>query len=136
MKLRNQPTESVVITSGFNHDIIANGVGNASASTTVGFDEANTRALVSLDFKATASSNAPSFGLPANGAINSAKTAGVIFQLANYTGQNALFLTPSHVGNNAQNSGTLEFSASNAGKLYVLAVEQVAVQTALLLMPL
>lgn len=111
----------VVITSGFNHDIIANGVGNASASTTVGFDEANTRALVSLDFKATVSSNAPSFGLPANGTINSAKTAGVIFQLANYTGQNALFLTPSHVGNNAQNNGTLEFSASNAGKLYVLA---------------
>ena len=110
----------VAITSGFNHDIIANGVGNASQSTTVGFDEANTRALVSLDFRATANSTAPAYGLPANGTINSAATNGVAFQLANYTGPNALFLTPSHVGNSAANNGTLAFTASNVGKLYVL----------------
>ncbi|WP_163410764.1 GEVED domain-containing protein [Flavobacterium ajazii] len=110
----------VAITSGFNHDIIANGVGNASASTTVGFDQANTRALVSLDFKATASNAVPSYGLPADGKINSANTSGIVYQLANYSGSNALFLTPSHVGNGAANSGTLAFKTSNTGKLYVL----------------
>jgi len=111
----------VAITSGFNHDIIANGVGNASQSTTIGFDEVNTRALVSLDFKAVSTSAAPSFGLPVNGTINSVATSGVTFQLANYTGPNALYLTPTHVGNGASNNGTLAFSASNVGKLYVLA---------------
>ncbi|MFB9076265.1 GEVED domain-containing protein [Flavobacterium procerum] len=110
----------VAITSGFNHDIIANGIGNASASTTVGFDQANTRALVSLDFKAVAGNSAPIFGLPADGKINSAATAGVTFQLADYSGPNALFLTPSHVGNGAANSGTLAFSVANSQKLYVL----------------
>ncbi len=110
----------VTVTSGFNHDIIANGEGNASQSTTVGFDEANTRALVSLDFQAAAGNTAPAYGLPVNGTINSAATTGVTFQLANYTGPNALFLTPTHVGNSNTNSGTLAFSASNVGKLYVL----------------
>ncbi|WP_281233215.1 GEVED domain-containing protein [Flavobacterium gelatinilyticum] len=111
----------VAITSGFNHDIIANGIGNASESTTVGFDEANTRALVSLDFKASVGNAAPSFGLPADGKIISAATPGVTFQLADYSGANALFLTPAHVGNGAASTGTLEFSASNSEKLYLLA---------------
>lgn len=111
----------VTVTSGFTHDIIANGVGNASATSTVGFDEANSRALVSLDFQATDSSNLPTYGLPANGTIESAVTPGVTFQLANYTGPNALFLTPSYVNNNASNSGTLNFGDINATNLYILA---------------
>jgi len=111
----------VTITAGFNHDIIANSVGNASASSTIGFDETNSRALVSLDFQATSSSTLPTYGLPANGLITSAVTPGVTFQLANYTGPNALFLTPSYVNNGAANSGTLNFSAVNAANLYILA---------------
>lgn len=111
----------IAITSGFNQDIIANGVGNASASTTMGFDQQNTRALLSLDFQATSSSSLPSYGLPANGTITSAATSGVTFQLASYTGNNALFLTPSYVGNGAPSTGTLSFSASNISTLYILA---------------
>lgn len=109
------------ITSGFNQDIIANGVGNASQSTTMSFDQTNTRALVSLDFQATSSSAAPTYGLPANGTIASAATSGVNFQLAGYSGNNALFLTPSYVGNSAPNTGTLSFSASNVSTVYILA---------------
>jgi uncharacterized protein YjdB len=111
----------VTITAGFNHDIIANGVGNASASSTIGFDQTNSRALVSLDFQATASSALPTYGLPVNGTINSVQTNGVTFQLADYNGNNALFLTPTYVGNGAPNNGTLAFSAQNVGTIYILA---------------
>ncbi|TRW26663.1 T9SS type A sorting domain-containing protein [Flavobacterium zepuense] len=111
----------VAITAGFNQDIIANGVGNASGSSTMGLDETNSRALVSLDFQANSSSALPTYGLPANGTIASAGTDDVTFQLASYSGNNALFLTPSYVNNGATASGTLSFSASNVGSLYILA---------------
>lgn len=108
--------------SGFNYDIIANGVGNASASSQIGLDEVNSRALVSLDFQATASSVFPTYGLPANGVINSVNTPGVTFQLENYSRRNALYLTPSYVTGsvNSVNSGTLSFTAQNAGTVYIL----------------
>ncbi|MDV6169826.1 Ig-like domain-containing protein [Flavobacterium sp. DG1-102-2] len=108
--------------TGFNRDIIANGVGNASASSEIGLDEVNSRALVSLDFKATSSSPTPAYGLPANGLITSAATPAITYQLANYTGPNALYLTPSYVTGsiNTVSSGTLSFQAQNVGKVYVL----------------
>src|SRR5690606_5065012 len=68
--------------TGYNYDIIANGIGNASDSSDLGMDEQNQRALVSLDFQATESSAFPTYGLPANGIINSANTAGITYQLA------------------------------------------------------
>ncbi|MHA3788065.1 Ig-like domain-containing protein [Flavobacterium hauense] len=112
----------VTISNGFNRDIIANGIGNASSSSDIGLDEVNSRALVSLDFKAVVGNNAPTRGLPADGIINSANTAGVTYKLANYTGANALYLTPSYVTGsiNTVNSGTLSFQAQNVGKIYVL----------------
>lgn len=116
-----QTATPVTIASGFNQDIIANGVGNASASTTMGFDQHNTRALVSLDFQATTSGSTPTYGLPVNGLINSANSIGVNFQLADYSGNNALFLTPAYVGNGATSTGTLAFSKSNISTLYLLA---------------
>lgn len=108
--------------TGFNQDIIANGVGNASVSSQLGLDEVNSRALVSLDFRATAGSAAPTYGLPVNGLINSASTPGVSFQLENYTGKNALYLTPAYVTGsmNTINTGTLSFEAQNAGTVYIL----------------
>src|SRR5690606_10077698 len=98
------------------------GIGNASASSDLGMDEQNQRALVSLDFQATESSAFPTYGLPANGIINSANTAGITYQLADYSGANALYLTPPHVASsvNTQSSGTLSFSASDVGKIYIL----------------
>jgi uncharacterized protein YjdB len=116
-----QTASPVAITSGFNQDIIANGIGNASASTTMSFDQQNTRALVALNFQATASSSTPTYGLPVNGLINSANSIGVNFQLADYSGNNALFLTPAYVGNGATATGTLAFSTSNVSTLYILA---------------
>lgn len=116
-----QTATPVTITSGFNQDIIANGVGNASASTTMSFDQQNTRALVSLDFQATASSTTPTYGLPVNGLINSVNSIGVNFQLADYSSSNALFLTPAYVGNGAPATGTLSFNTSNVSTLYILA---------------
>lgn len=119
--ITNQGTPANTIT-GFNRDIIANGVGNASASSELGLDEVNTRALVSLDFKATATNAAPTRGLPVNGIISSANTVGISYQLANYTGPNALYLTPSYVSGslNTVSSGTLSFQAQNKGKVYIL----------------
>lgn len=108
--------------TGFNYDIIANGIGNASESTDLGLDEHNQRALVSLDFQATETSNLPTRGLPANRIINSANTPGITYKLADYSGPNALFLTPSYVTGsiNDQDSGTLSFTAQNVDKIYVL----------------
>jgi uncharacterized protein (TIGR02145 family) len=108
--------------TGFNYDIIANGVGNASASSQLGLDEVNSRALVSLDFQATADSPLPTYGLPVNGVINSVNTPGVTFQLENYSNKNALYLTPSYVtgSGNRASSGTLTFTAQNPGKVYIL----------------
>ncbi|MCO6174288.1 T9SS type A sorting domain-containing protein [Flavobacterium sp. NRK F10] len=108
--------------TGFNYDIIANGIGDASSSADIGLDEVNTRALVSMDFQATAGSSFPTYGLPSDGIISSANTSGVSFQLADYSGPNALFLTPSYVTGsaNSQNSGTLSFTASNVGNVYIL----------------
>ncbi|MCS3531424.1 T9SS type A sorting domain-containing protein [Chryseobacterium sp. JUb7] len=108
--------------TGFNQDIIANGTGNASQSTTIGLDEVNTRALVSLDFKATSSSSAPNYGLPANGQITSIMNSGVVYQLGNYSSNNALYLTPAYVTGsaNTQNTGTLSFQTTNVATLYIL----------------
>lgn len=108
--------------TGFNYDIIANGIGNASESSDLGMDEHNQRALVSLDFQATAESAVPTRGLPVNGIINSAATPGITYQLADYSGANALYLTPSYVTGsiNSQNSGTLSFTAQNRDKVYIL----------------
>ncbi|SFQ47135.1 GEVED domain-containing protein [Flavobacterium akiainvivens] len=115
------PTTGNGIT-GYNFDIIANGVGNASQSSGIGLDEVNSRALVSLDFQATATSALPTYGLPVNGVINSAASAGVSYQLANYTGPNALYLTPSYVTGSANtaSTGTLSFQAQNAEVVYIL----------------
>jgi hypothetical protein len=104
--------EPMTIT-GFNNDIIANGTGNASASTTIAVDQANWN-LVSPDFKATAASTPPTAALPASGIINSPNTPGLKFQLANYTGNNGLVLTTSG------SSGDLNFSITPTGDVYVL----------------
>lgn len=109
------------ITDGFNQDIIANGVGNSSASTTMGFDQQNNRALLSADFKATADSQEPDYALPADGYIYSLATSGVTFKLGDYSQKNALYLTPSYVNNGAPDTGTINFSVSGASSLYLLA---------------
>lgn len=115
------------ISTGFNSDVIANGTGSASASTTIGIDNANL-ALVSADFKATATAAALTYGLPVNGVLTSLisdATAGARkYKLANYTGNNSLRLVT------AGESGTLTFTNPVfASNLYVLVTSGTAAAT-------
>ena len=106
-----QEYQHLQIATGLTQDVIANGVGNASSSTTSGVDVVNF-AFVSNDFQATVSSPALTFGLPVDGLITSAvaATPNLTFQLASYTGTNSLKLE-------AQNSSsTLTFSNNVAAK--------------------
>lgn len=113
-----QSYQPLTISSGFNQDAIANGVGTALSSTSIAVDNAN-YAFVSNDYRATASSTtAPAYSLPTNGLITSAVTAtsGLSYQLASYTGNNDLKLVTSGA------SGTLTVATPIAATtLYLLA---------------
>ncbi len=100
--------------TGFNQDIVANGVGNANASTSIAVDVADYN-FVSADFKAVSGNTAPAAALPINGLINSAATANVQYQLADYSANNSLQLDASTT------SGSLTFGTSHTGDLYILA---------------
>ncbi|WP_411812079.1 GEVED domain-containing protein [Chryseobacterium scophthalmum] len=106
-----------VAVSGFTQDVIANGVGNASSSTTASVDAVD-YAYVSKDFKATATSPALTYGLPISGQFMSVvgTTPGLTYQLASYNSSNALKL------NAVSDSGTLTFNTPTAAfNLYFLA---------------
>jgi len=116
----NAQMYQTVSVSGFNADVIANGVGNASASTTMSLDkDTDNFAYMSRDFKANASDPALTYGLPVNGIITTAvaATSGLTFQLASYAANNSLRLP------NANDTGTLTLAAPiSATNIYVLAV--------------
>ena len=76
--------------AGFNHDVIANGVGPSSGSTTIGVDNAGI-AFLSTDF-ANGTKIAPSTALPVSGMLTSLLNSSIKYQLAPYTGNNALRL--------------------------------------------
>jgi len=83
-----------VTVTGFNADVVANGIGSASTSITANADGGSPGfALLAPDFKALAGNAAPTYALPANGLINSANTSGLSFQLSDYASSNALRLT-------------------------------------------
>lgn len=107
----------VSVTTGFNADVVANGVGLPTVSTTAAFDN-TAYCLVAQDYKQTATSVLPTYYLPTSGTINSvdANTPGLSFQLASYTGNNSLKLT------NTSTSGTLTLSNNTyIGDVYILA---------------
>lgn len=106
-----------VAVSGFTSDVIANGVGNATASTTAAVDAVD-YAYVSKDFMATATSPAMTYGLPVTGQFMGVvpTTPGMTYQLASYSASNALKL------NATSDSGTLTFATPTAAfNLYFLA---------------
>ncbi|UOE38635.1 T9SS type A sorting domain-containing protein [Chryseobacterium oryzae] len=112
-----QDYEPLQIQSGFNADVIANGVGSSATSTSNDVDGVN-YAFISRDFQLTASSQPLTYGLPINGLINSAvaSTPGLNYQLGSYSANNSLRLQ------NANDSGTLEFSNPiSATVVYMLA---------------
>lgn len=106
----------LTITSGFNADAIANGIGTGLATTTGDVDGAN-YCYVSNGWQQLATSTPITTGLPATGLINSAVTAGLTYQLGSYSASNDLRLP-------TNTSGTLAFQApySAAQNLYILAV--------------
>jgi hypothetical protein len=99
-----------ITVTGFNADLIANGTGTVTGSTTNGFDsdasEGNNYYVAGY--------LTGTRGLPANGIINSVSTSGVTYQLANYTGNNALLLV------SLNQVGTLTFS--NPGSFSSLSI--------------
>lgn len=116
-KTTAQNLQSIAIQSGFNADVIANGVGLSAASTNDDVDGVNF-AFVSRDFQLTSGSTALTYGLPVNGLITSAVAApaGLNYQLAPYGGNNSLRLQ------NDNDSGTLVFTTPIAAVyLYMLA---------------
>lgn len=112
-----QNLQAVSIQSGFNADVVANGVGSSLSSTNNDVDGVS-YAFVSRDFQLTSGSTPLTYGLPTNGLINSAvaSPAGLNYQLASYSGNNALRLQ------NLNDSGTLVFANPLAAvNLYMLA---------------
>lgn len=116
----NAQTYQLLSVTGFNADVIANGVGNASASTTMSLDkDTDNFAYMSRDFKVNSSAAALTHGLPENGLITSAvpATTGLTYQMASYSANNSLRLP------NANDTGTLALATPTAAtNLYVLAV--------------
>lgn len=84
--------------TGYNEDIVANGVGAMSTSTTMAADDANF-CLLSADWKLNAGDPAITVGLPANGIITSTTVTGLTYQVptaaAPYSGNNSLRLAQS-----------------------------------------
>ncbi|MGG5578746.1 MBG domain-containing protein, partial [Myroides sp. C15-4] len=112
---------------GFNEDVIANGVGIASSSTTNDMDGVS-YCLRSLDWKLTAESIPQTTGLPTNGRITSqaSTTPNLPFQLQDYSRNNVIQLKTlgntitSNVGGQvkAQNIYILATSASGFSTLH------------------
>lgn len=112
-----QEYQPLPIQSGFNADVIANGVGPSATSTNNDVDGVN-YTFLSRDFQLTAASTPLNYGLPVNGIINSVVTAtpGLSYQLAPYSSDNSLRLET------AGDNGTLVFSTPlQALTVYMLA---------------
>ncbi len=112
-----QQYQTMPVQSGFNADVIANGVGSSMISTNSDVDGVS-YAFVSRDFQLTASSTPLTYGLPVNEVINSAvaSPAGLSYQMGSYSANNSLRLET------AGNSGTLTFTNPKAvSTLYMLA---------------
>ena len=79
------------VSSGYNADVIANGVGPSLLSTNSAFDNAN-YALLAADFQVFSGDILPDYALPLNGVINNNAMPGLSYQLAAYSGDNSLRL--------------------------------------------
>lgn len=111
-----QNFQTMPVQSGYNADVIANGVGSSMVSTTTDVDGVSF-AFVATDFQLSSSSTPITYGIPVNGTINSVagSTPGLSFQLGNLSGMNSLKLPATG------NSGTLVFATPKAAfKLYLL----------------
>ena len=110
-----QTYQTVTISSGFNYDVVANGTTSNPASTVTtspynGLDGVG-YVFMSQDFKYH--STTPTYYLPTGGVLNSSTISGLTYQLASYSGNNALELYG--------NTGTLTFATPvSASQVYIL----------------
>lgn len=114
--LMAQNFQTMPVSSGYNADVIANGVGPSTVSTSIDVDGVDF-AFVATDFQLTSSSTPITYGIPVNGIINSvvAGTPGLSYQLSSLSANNSLRLTT--IGQ----SGTMVFSSPKAAlRLYML----------------
>ncbi|WP_210521429.1 T9SS type A sorting domain-containing protein [Hymenobacter terricola] len=115
-----------VVVTGFTADVVANGVGTVSSSTTADVDggPVNGRfAFMAPDFVNPAGSS-PFVSLPATGLISSATTGGLSFQLAAYTANNSLRIL-------GTGTGALTLATpQSAGSVYLLATSGNGASTA------
>ncbi|MGV7105301.1 T9SS type B sorting domain-containing protein [Flavobacterium sp. U410] len=100
-----QQYQPLQITSGFNQDVIANGVGSPLNSSSSGIDGSN-YALLSTDYQATTGGTTYSNAIPASGLITSMDDANLTFQLNSLSSNNSLRLA------NQNDTGTLAVSNS------------------------
>lgn len=102
LSLFAQNTPGPISVTGFNADVIANGVGTMSSSTTNDVDGVN-YCLIAEDWKLTAGSTPLTIGLPANGIITSTTVTGLTYQLqpaaTPYDGNNSLRIDQSGAAN-------------------------------------
>ncbi|WP_353150811.1 T9SS type A sorting domain-containing protein [Chryseobacterium sp.] len=111
-----QNFQKMSVQSGFTADVIANGTGSSALSTSTDVDGVSF-AFVAKDFKLTPTSTALTYGIPADGVINSvvSSTPGLSYQLGDLSANNSLKLTATG------QSGTLVFTNPIAAfKLYML----------------
>jgi len=109
-------TPVTLATSGpgaLNADVVADGIGLPTTSTTHAFDN-TAYVLVTQNYQANSSSTTPPNFMPPTGLLTSTATTGLTFQLAPYTGNNSLRLT-------GTNSGTLNITPNTLiGDVYLL----------------
>ena len=120
-----QNYQTMPVQSGFNEDVIANGVGTSLSSTTSILD-GDSYVFVAKNFQATATSPTITYGIPTDGIINSVVTStpGLSYQLGNLSAPNSLRLS------NANLTGTMVFTTPKAAtKLYMLSTSGSAAST-------
>ncbi|WP_353234304.1 Ig-like domain repeat protein [Diaphorobacter ruginosibacter] len=119
--LANAQVFTPISTSGYNADVIANGIGTVASSTTGDVDGAS-YALVSRDFQLDSSSTPLEWGLPVGGQVVAGDRT---YQLQDYSANNSLQLP------NAQSNGTLSLMTPLAvGKLSLLGTSGSGASTA------
>ena len=114
----------ITISSGFNADIIANGAVIPTSSTTfptgsTSFDNAGYD-LIGLPYSYYTSGTV-TYSLQASGLLPSTVTSNLKYQLANYTGNNALYLHTGVTG--IPSSGTMTFATPvGASVVYIMGI--------------
>ncbi|MXN92624.1 T9SS type A sorting domain-containing protein [Flavobacterium sp. Sd200] len=110
-----QTNQILTVSSGFNADVIADGTGAASSSSTIGVDNAN-YAFMTTDYRSTPNSSTYSNAIPASGLVTASANSAIRFQFAPFNENNSLRLQETN------DTGTLTFSNPiMAVRVYVMA---------------